>query len=70
MSTTIYEKYIRNFDINLLDCKFLGKGHNGIVYLLPEGKVIKICYDTESCKKNIIFSEPLTKINIFQGYME
>lgn len=51
MSNTIYEKYIRNFDINLLDCKFLGKGHNGIVYLLPEGKVIKICYDTESCKK-------------------
>lgn len=51
MSNTIYKKYITNFDINLLDCKFLGKGHNGIVYLLPEGKVIKICYDAESCRK-------------------
>lgn len=31
-------------DINLFECKFLGKGHNGIVYRLPDGKVIKICY--------------------------
>jgi serine/threonine protein kinase len=31
-------------NINLLECKFLGKGHNGIVYRLPDGNVIKICY--------------------------
>lgn len=31
-------------DIDLFECKFLGKGHNGIVYRLPDGKVIKICY--------------------------
>jgi RIO-like serine/threonine protein kinase len=31
-------------DINLFECTFLGKGHNGIVYLLPDGRVIKICY--------------------------
>jgi serine/threonine protein kinase len=31
-------------DINLFECKFLGKGHNGIVYRLPDGKVIKVCY--------------------------
>lgn len=31
-------------DINLFECKFLGRGHNGIVYLLPDGKVIKICF--------------------------
>lgn len=31
-------------DINLFNCTFLGKGHNGIVYRLPDGKVIKICY--------------------------
>lgn len=31
-------------DINLFECKFLGKGHNGAVYLLPDGKVIKICF--------------------------
>ncbi|MBU3196090.1 protein kinase [Clostridium algidicarnis] len=37
-----------DFDINLLDCKFLGEGHNGIVYLLPDGNVIKICFNIKS----------------------
>lgn len=46
----IYERYIRNFEANLLECKFLGKGHNGVVYMLPEGKVIKICFRPESCR--------------------
>lgn len=31
-------------DINLFKCKFLGKGHNGTVYLLPDKKVIKVCF--------------------------
>jgi predicted Ser/Thr protein kinase len=31
-------------DIDLFECKLLGKGHNGIVYRLPDGRVIKICY--------------------------
>lgn len=31
-------------DINLFNCKFLGKGHNGAVYLLPDNKVIKVCF--------------------------
>jgi predicted Ser/Thr protein kinase len=35
------EKYS---NINLFECTFLGKGHNGIVYRLPDGNVIKICY--------------------------
>jgi predicted Ser/Thr protein kinase len=30
--------------IDLFECKLLGKGHNGIVYRLPDGRVIKICY--------------------------
>jgi len=51
MDKKLYKRYIKNFDINLLDCKPLGEGHNGIVYLLPEGKVIKICYEVNSCKK-------------------
>lgn len=37
-----------DFNINLLDCKFLGEGHNGIVYLLPDGNVIKICFNIKS----------------------
>lgn len=54
MDKNIYEQYIKHFDINLLDCEFLGKGHNGVVYLLPNGKVIKICFDPISCKKEYL----------------
>lgn len=51
MDKKLYDRYIKHFDINLLDCKLLGKGHNGIVYMLPEGKVIKICFEADSCRK-------------------
>lgn len=51
MSKRLYRRYISNFDVNLMDCKFLGKGHNGAVYLLPDGKVIKICYEEKSCRR-------------------
>lgn len=60
MHREIYERYIENFDVNLLDCKLLGKGHNGIVYLLPDGKVIKICFDIKSCLKEYFI---LSKVN-------
>lgn len=51
LNKSIYERYIKNFDVNLLDCKLLGRGNNGIVYLLPDEKVIKICFTVESCQK-------------------
>ena len=51
MDNHLYNKYIENFDVNLLDCRFLGMGNNGIVFMLPEGKVIKICFEVKSCKK-------------------
>lgn len=38
------------YDINLLEHKTLGRGHNGIVILLPENKVIKICFNEKSFK--------------------
>jgi len=50
MSNELYDRYIKNFDVDLLDCKLLGEGHNGIIYLLPEGKVIKICNSIKSCR--------------------
>lgn len=46
----IYKKYIEHFNINLLQCMVLGRGHNGVVYLLPDGKVIKVCFSEESCR--------------------
>lgn len=60
MEKSIYERYIQNFDVNLLDCTFLGDGHNGIVYMLPEGKVIKICFEEKSCEKEYYI---LNKVN-------
>jgi serine/threonine protein kinase len=35
---------------NLSDCKFLGKGNNGEVYLLPNGNVIKIFFNIKDFK--------------------
>lgn len=45
-----YQRYIKDFNINLLQCTVLGKGHNGIVYLLPDGKVMKVCFTENSCR--------------------
>ncbi|OPJ62417.1 protein kinase [Clostridium oryzae] len=50
MKDDLYKKYIIDFQVNLLTCKSLGKGHNGIVYMLPEKKVIKICFSEKSCR--------------------
>lgn len=60
MHREIYKRYIKNFDVNLLDCKLLGKGNNGVVYLLPDGKVIKICFEIKSCMQEFFI---LNKIN-------
>lgn len=51
MNIEDYKKYIDTFDFNLLDCKCIGKGHNGTIYMLPDGRVIKICLTRESCIK-------------------
>ncbi|MDD3225203.1 MAG: protein kinase [Clostridium sp.] len=45
-----YNRYIKKFDVNLLRCLVLGRGHNGIVYLLPDGKVAKVCFTEDSCR--------------------
>jgi Predicted Ser/Thr protein kinase len=60
MRNNLQKKYIEEFNINLFDCKKLGSGHNGVVYMLPEGKVIKICFSEESCKKEYYI---LDKVN-------
>lgn len=39
------------YDINKL--KLLGQGHEGKVYLLPDDKVLKVFYYTNSCKRQI-----------------
>lgn len=65
MNDIIYDEYIKNFSTNLLDCKFLGSGHNGIVYLLPNGKVIKICFTEKSCKSEYYILNRIKKNRYF-----
>lgn len=39
------------FDVDLMQCTLLGEGNNGWVYLMPDGKAIKICKELKSCLK-------------------
>lgn len=41
------------FDINLLDCNFIGRGNNGAVFLLPGRRVIKICFDVKGFYREV-----------------
>jgi predicted Ser/Thr protein kinase len=65
MNHVIYDEYIKNFNTNLLNCKLLGKGHNGIVYLLPNGKVIKICFTEKSCRSEYYILSKIKKNKYF-----
>lgn len=49
-----FKKYDEDYDIDLKNCKLLGEGNNGWVYLMPDGKVIKICKEIETCRKEYI----------------
>ena len=46
--------YSANFDKELeklfREAKFLGEGHNGIVYELPENKAVKIFTNKDICR--------------------
>jgi len=46
-----------SFDIDLRDCKYLGEGNNGIVYLLPDGRVIKIFKKIKNCQNEYFILE-------------
>ncbi|MCM8711357.1 serine/threonine protein kinase [Clostridium sp. SYSU_GA19001] len=39
------------YDVNKL--KLIGQGHQGKVYMLPNDKVLKVFYNSESCKKQL-----------------
>lgn len=47
----LLESYKNNAGLDLKDCKFLGEGHHGKVFLRKDGKVVKICTTIKSCKK-------------------
>lgn len=52
--------YINNCGLDLSDCKFLGEGNHGKVFLMEDGRVIKICTTVKSCKSEYLI---LKKVN-------
>lgn len=52
--------YKDNIIKGIENCKFLGEGHHGKVFLRPDGKVVKICTTVKSCKKEY---EILKRVN-------
>lgn len=48
--------------------QFLGEGHNGIVYLLPDDKVIKIFKDKKVCESEFNILKKLLKANTFHRF--
>lgn len=54
------DKYRGNYlDIDVNKLKLIVQGHEGKVYLLPDNKVLKVFYTTNSCKRQ---TEILLKI--------
>lgn len=43
------QKIQNSFGVDLTGSKFLGQGHSGMVYLMPDGRVMKIFKTEESC---------------------
>ena len=39
--------------LDIKECKFLGKGHEGAVYLTPEGYALKIFYKEKKAKDEV-----------------
>lgn len=50
-SVRSYGQILDEFEVDLRDCEFLGEGHNGIVYLMPDNRVIKIFKERKNCLK-------------------
>lgn len=40
----------KSIPVDLDQCTYLGHGHSGVVYLMPDGRIIKIFRNSESCK--------------------
>lgn len=57
--------YSEKIEKYLKEGEYLGDGHNGIVYLLPNDKVIKIFNDSMVCKKEYYILERTAKSKNF-----
>lgn len=51
--------------LDIKECKFLGKGHEGAVYLTPEGYALKIFYKEKKAKDEVKILELVSKSRFF-----
>ncbi|MCY6354995.1 protein kinase [Clostridium sp. ZS2-4] len=64
-NTDYYIDFNSKIEKMLQRAEFLGSGHNGIVYLLDNKKVIKIFKDKKVCKKEFTILRRTRKSNYF-----
>lgn len=51
--------------LDIKECKFLGKGHEGAVYLTPEGYALKIFYKKKKAKDEVSILELVKESRFF-----
>lgn len=59
-----------NLESGLRDSKFVGEGHNGVVFLLSENKAIKIFRKNSVCKDECSIMERVSKSRFFPELYE
>ncbi|AIY78817.1 serine/threonine protein kinase [Clostridium botulinum] len=55
--------------LNVKQCEFLGKGHEGKVYLTPEGFALKIFYNKKKAEKEVEILEKTKKSRFFPNVL-
>ena len=60
----------RKIPISLRHCKYLGEGHSGQVYLMPDGKALKIFNSSDSCRNEYDILKSVEKSRYFPKVYE
>ncbi|MEY8000423.1 protein kinase [Clostridium sp. Mt-5] len=55
----------RRIPMDLKHCKYLGEGHSGQVYLMPDGRVLKIFNNSQSCRDEFYILKAVEKSGYF-----
>lgn len=56
---------VKCFEVNVKECKFLGEGCEGKVYLTPDGKALKIFKNKKKCKSEYNLLKKLEQSSYF-----
>lgn len=65
-------QYDRNLEKYIKNSELIGKGHNGIVYKLKSGKIMKVFKDSKTCKEEFetLKKASKTSLNFPKVYMK